>query len=255
MIASRLLLVGALVSTLAPSVFAAGSSLGEYTSVECSTLTAFSENSCNQCFDGGTVKSGQILTGLFDTWSNNNATPQVMYKDEQTMPTMVNLGGANTEWTSKPTDNEKVWQYTTEVVWSSAGSGSTKQSFLIMPGDKVKFIEADLGAGYNLVKTDKKVGDALGMVKFPINYRNVSDTGTEGEKQTHYECVVYKAAAVTPAAVTPTPEPTETTPTVDAPAPAPEQMTQPKTGVESLFLIAAAFFIAFGLMFSLRRKS
>lgn len=79
------------------------------------------------------------------------------------------------------------------------------------------------------------------MLRFPVVSHVVDATsGSEGAADTHYECVSYKlsAAAVTPAPTTPTPE----------------KMTETKTGPETLILIVAAFFIAFGLMFSLRRR-
>ena len=53
-------------------------------------------------------------------------------------------------------------------------------------------------------------------------------------------------APVVAAPETPVPEPVK-------PAPVPE-MTKTETGPETLLLIAAAFFIAFGLMFTLRKR-
>ena len=44
------------------------------------------------------------------------------------------------------------------------------------------------------------------------------------------------------------------TPVPQKPTPAPE-MTKTETGPETLLLIAAAFFIAFGLMFTLRKRA
>jgi hypothetical protein len=86
------------------------------------------------------------------------------------------------------------------------------------------------------------------MAKFPLYYhdRNIQ-TSTDSEKQAHFECVAYKYDA--PATVTPT-EKTPTTPTK-----ATATMTKQETGPEEMILIAAAFFIAFGLMFSLRKRA
>jgi hypothetical protein len=159
-----------------------------------------------------------------------------------------NLGGAGTEWNSTPADSEKIWRYTTEVAWISSSGTWARSQFLLTAWDKVKFLEADIGAGYNLAKTDKKDGEAIGLVRFPIVFRNIDDALNESDKQTHYECVIYKASA--PAVAPPTP----TTPTPEPPKPTPSQVTTPKTGPETLLLIAAAFFIAFGLMFSLRKN-
>lgn len=234
-----------------------GSSLGEYASVACSSNNAFAANSCTQCFDGGKVKTGERLTGLFDTWTNSNSTPQVMYKDEQIMPTMVNLGWGGTEWTSTPSDNTKVWKTTSEIVWSTPSGSGGKAQFFIMPTDKIKFIEADIGAGYNLVKTDKKNDEPIGLIKFPLVYRNIDNVGNESATQTHYECVIYKAST-TVTTVTPPPSnppPSNPPPSNPPKKPNPPDVTKPQTGPETLLLIAAAFFIAFGLMFSLRKNN
>ncbi len=70
----------------------------------------------------------------------------------------------------------------------------------------------------------------------------IDASGNEGAADTHYECVSYKLSASSSPST-----PVPTTPT-------PEKMTETKTGPETLILIIAAFFIAFGLMFSLRRR-
>ena len=78
------------------------------------------------------------------------------------------------------------------------------------------------------------------MLRFPIVSHAVdATTGSEGMATTHYECATYALSA--PVA------PTQTKPPV-------EEVTQTKTGPETLLLILAAFFIAFGMMFSLRKR-
>jgi hypothetical protein len=87
------------------------------------------------------------------------------------------------------------------------------------------------------------------MLRFPIVYHTVDImNGNESEAKTHYECVSYSLAASTaPAVVTPQ--------TLPEKKPTPAEVTQTKTGPETLLLIVAAFFIAFGLMFSLRKRA
>lgn len=117
---------------------------------------------------------------------------------------------------------------------------------MINPGSKVKFYEADLGAGYTFEKTDKKNGEMIGMLRFPV-VAHVMDmnTANEGAATTHYECVAYKLDE--PAVATGT----GATPEKKTP---PKEATQTETGPETLLLIIAAFFIAFGMMFTLRRR-
>lgn len=239
----------------------AGSSAGEYATVACNSNSAFAVNNCNQCFDGWSVKTGQRVTGLFDNWTNNTTNPLTAYKDEQKNPNMVKFG--NSTWVTTPASEASVWKTPSDIVWTS-GSG-WKASFILSPGGKVRFIEAEMNAGYTLEKTDKKNGELVGILRFPIvSHVTNTQTATEWAADTHYECVAYKldapAAVVaappttTPAVVSPTPTPT-TPSTNQAPAPNPGNMTQTETGPETLLLIAAAFFIAFGMMMTLRKRS
>jgi hypothetical protein len=123
-------------------VAVAGSSLGEYKSVNCNSNSAFAVNNCDQCFDGGNVKVGVRLTGLFDNWLNNTTTPLTAYRDEQKTPNMVRFG--NSTWTTTPASEAGVWKYSSDIVWSSATGA--KSSFILSPGSKVKFYEAELNA-------------------------------------------------------------------------------------------------------------
>ena len=238
----------------APSVTAsAGSSLGEYKSVSCNSNSAFAINNCDQCFDWGSVKVGIRLTGLFDNWINATTSPLTAYRDEQKTPNMVKFG--NTTWVTSPASEAGVWKYSSDIVWTS-GSG-TKASFILPPGQKIKFLEADISAGYTLEKTDKKNGEMVGMLRFPVVSRVTNpQTATEGAPDTHYECAAYKLEAPVAVVVTPPTPATPGTPTPvpQKPTPAPE-MTKTETGPETLLLIAAAFFIAFGLMFTLRKRA
>jgi hypothetical protein len=90
----------------------------------------------------------------------------------------------------------------------------------------------------------------VGLLRFPVVAHAVDKTtANEGPATTHYECVSYALSA--PVVPTPvTPEPTKPTP------PTPAEVTQTATGpAETLILILAAFFIAFGMMFSLRKRN
>ncbi len=106
-------------------------------------------------------------------------------------------------------------------------------------------MESDLVAGYKLEKTDKKNGEVVGMLRFPLVSHVIDASANEGAANTAYECATFTVAAATvtsPAPATPEKKPT------------PNEITSTKTGPETLLLIVAAFFIAFGLMFSLRRR-
>ena len=222
----------------------AGSSLGEYKSISCNSNSAFSINSCDQCFDGGSVKTGEKLTGLFDNWTNSSNMTLSAYKEEQKTPNMVRFG--TTTWSTTPASEANVWKYSSDVIWVTP-SGETKSQFWLASGQKVKFYEADIGGGYTLDKTDKKSGDLVGMLRFPtVSHSMDLNTANEGPATTHYECVAYKYDLPTVAPMTVVSTGSKT--------PEPAQVTKTKTGPETLILIAAAFFIAFGMMFTLRRR-
>lgn len=224
------------------AVSATSTSLGEYTSVSCDSNAVFSQNSCDQCFVGSAVKKGDKLTGLFDNWENTTSGILVSYRDEQKNPDMVSVGGST--WTSTPDDQTAIWKYSSDVLWTPSNG---RDSYMLTAGQKIKFFESDMGAGYTLASTAVNNGDVVGLLRFPLVYRALdTNTANEGDAETHYECVTYTLDAP---AVTPT-EPTPTQPST------PVEATQTQTGpAETLLLIIAAFFIAFGLMFSLRKRA
>lgn len=212
---------------------------GDYKEIQCATQSFFAANSCNQCFDGGKVTVGQKLTGFYDTWTNKNQSEQVAYKGEQSYPEMVNLGGTATSWKAIPDDAATYWKYGAEIIWVDSLTGSGKQEYTLDPGKTVTFMEADLGASYSLEKTDKKAGEFVGLMKFPVAYHDVSSSGNEGEKLNHVECVAFASvAAAAPAAPKPVP-----------------QATAVKTGPESFLLIAFALLLSFVFVAYRRKKA
>lgn len=232
-------------STTPMPTAAINSTLGENKTVSCSSNPAFGANSCDQCFDGGTVTVGKKLTGLFDTWTNNTTGLMIAYQNEQKTPNMIAFG--STKWTATNPDESKLWVNSSDIIWTPTQSGSAKLQYILGSGQKVKFYETDLAAGYSLEKTDRKNGELVGMIKYPTVFHVVDAVGNEGAAKTHNECVAYTLSApVTAVTTAPTTKPT--TPITPA-------ITKTETGpAETIILIVAAFFIAFGLMFSLRKR-
>lgn len=81
----------------------------------------------------------------------------IAYKDEQKLPTMVSFGST---WTNTPTDLAKFWKNSSDITWISTESGG-RMNYILQPGQKVKFIESEIGARYTLNKTDKKNGEMV----------------------------------------------------------------------------------------------
>lgn len=221
--------------------------VGDYKEISC-TAEYFTANSCSACFEGKTLAIGDQINGLYDSWTNKNANEQLIYKDEQTLPEMVPLS-AGTTFSSNPVDPAAYWKYGTQVIWTDSATGTGKQEFMLDAGKSVKFLEADLGASYTLTATDKKDGEPVGVLKFPINYHNVDADGNEGKKETHIECVAYTSKAVAAKVI-----PTEVVKPLPN-APQPKKMTAVKTGPESLLLMTLALLIAAGLVVVKNRKA
>ncbi|MDQ1344326.1 MAG: hypothetical protein QG650_1046 [Patescibacteria group bacterium] len=215
---------------------------GDYKEIECSTQAFFTANNCNQCFEGGKVAVGQKITGLYDTWTNKNATEQIAYKDEQVYPEMVNLGGEGVSWKNTPSDPATFWKYGTEVLWVDSLTGTGKQEFVLDPSKTVTFMEADLGANVSLEKSDKTAGEYVGLMKFPVAFHDVNDAGKDGPVQTHYECVAFASDAVA-------------APAAPKPAPVPPKATAVKTGPESFLFVALALLLSLSLVAFRRKKA
>lgn len=227
------------------SVSSAFASVGDYKETSCAQ-DYFTANNCTACFDGGNVTVGQKIGGLYDTWTNKNSDEQVIYKDEQTFPSMK-ATSEGTVFGSNPVDAATFWKYGADVIWVDSNTGSGKQEFVLEAGKSAKFLEADLGASYAMEKTDKKAGEVVGVLAFPLSYHNLDKDGNEGKRTTHIECVAYKSNAAV-AKVAPV--------VVAKPAPViPKEVTKVKTGPESIVIIALAFLIAAGVMAIRRRNS
>lgn len=234
-------LIGIVLLLVTTQAFAA---VGDYKEVACSA-EYFTANSCAACFEGTTLATGDQINGLYDTWTNKNANEQLIYRDEQTLPEMISLS-AGTVFTTNPVDPTSYWKYGNQIIWTDSATGTGKQEFMLDAGKSVKFLEADLGASHTLTATDKKEGDVVGVLKFPISYHNVDADGNEGKKETHIECVAYTSKVVAAKVV-----PVE----IVTPAPEPKKLTTVKTGPESLILMTLALLIAAGFIVARNRKN
>lgn len=245
------------VSMLGISSSAYAITMGDFKKTDCS-LPIFSGNGCapsanTECFEGGSLKAGDKITGLSDSWTNTAMGEVVLYKDEITYPTMVNVGGNGSAWLNNPTRDTDFWKMGSEIIFTpETGSGSKRDVFSLKPGKKVNVLEASLGANYQLERSDKKNGDYVGLVKFPVNYHAVSETtGKAGPLVSHLECAAFKLSAVTAAAVAPIVKPAPPTTT-----PAPTGATKVKTGAaDTLLFMGLAMLLALAFMFARKRKS
>lgn len=209
-----------------------------------------------QCFEAGSVKAGEPITGLSDRWTNTTTLEHVIYQDELMYPKLVNLGGAGTAWVATPNDEKAFWTVGSDVIFTpetSSGSTVKRNIFSLKAGKTVTVLSSALSANYRIERSDKKSGDYVGMIKYPVNYRIVDPaTGKAGAAVVHTECAAYKLAGTTAAVVAPV-VPVAPKPPV---TPVPPQATAVKTGAADTFLfLGLAFLLGLAFMFARKKKS
>lgn len=199
-----------------------------YTEVNCNSNTDFSSNSCDQCFDGGSVAQGDNKWLLTDLWENPQTVNQVLFKEEQEMPTMVALGGAT--WTQvKASESVPFWQYTAalDALYDEEALG-----YVLDAGESVVWLESTLGSAYQLTQNSVETGKNVGLLTYDIAVHAVEADGTPAlDSTTHRECVLFTSGNSTPETPVPTP---------------PKEL--PQTGPEHIFLALVALLLAFGFM-------
>ncbi|MDD5212917.1 MAG: LPXTG cell wall anchor domain-containing protein [Candidatus Gracilibacteria bacterium] len=214
-----------------------------YQTVDCSTSTIFSENSCNQCFDGGEKTTGDNIGMMEDLWKNDSSTDRLIYKEEQEMPKMVNPVSDKVTWSQNPITDKDFWAFTPELenIYSSGAD-----AYVLKPGASVTWLKSNLGAAYKLDSNKADKGTNIGLLVYPIMTHAVLEDGTPSpETTTHKECVLFKSADANKA-----PEPTPTPVEVKAPP----VKALPKTGPAENMLVILALMLTAGVLYY-RRKS
>lgn len=232
-----------ILSIFAIALMSLASAGAAYEEVECSTQWVFSENSCDQCFNGWTVAAGWNIGLLTDDWINQSGVNKIVYKEEQEMPQMVNLGGSS--WSQTPSA-ENFWEYTTEF---NALYSETEDGYVLQNGDSVVWLKSKLGYAYTLDSTSATAGQNTGLLVYTLATHDIKEDGDiTVDSEEHRECVAFTsgAAAPTPPTVdkTPTKVVTTTTPPTEL----------PETGAEHIILLLAALILGFGFFF-LKQKA
>ncbi len=232
---NKIILISLLSVSFTPAFWA-------YTSVECSTNPTFWENSCNQCFDGGEVKVGDVLSFLDDAWNNSSENKKIMYKEEQKMPILLPLNGA--KFSKKPND-DTFWKYTPAF---EALQNKEFDGYVLSAWGKITWLQSSEWAGYQLDTLPTQSGNAWILV-FDIMAHTISSSWEIDMNNTvHKECVLYKAWA--PVMETPVVE--ETPIEKVTPQPQAEDMIKVKTWPENyLFVLLFSFLV--GMLFMNRK--
>lgn len=214
--------------------FAVANTYAAYPEVECSSDAVFSENACNQCFDGGSVSIGDNIGLLTDDLLNEKLNDIIVYKEEQVMPEMVSLS-SNVSWSQTPT-GEDFWEYTDSF---NALYSEDEDGYLVPSGSEVTWLQSKLGYAYTLDANTQETGSNIGLLVYKLISHDISETGDiEIDSETHNECVLFTAGWEIPT----------TPPTTEQP---PKEL--PETGAEHVLLIVLALLLGFGLLRFMRK--
>ena len=171
-----------------------------YTEVSCWSDATFAANSCGQCFDWGNKQAWSDLWFLSDLWVNQTGDDVLLYKEEQEMPTMINLWWADSSWVKSPSD-AWFWEYSDDF---EALYSDTEEGYVLSDGWSVTWIKSQLGYTYSLSNNTAEEWTNIGMLVFPITtHKILSDWEITIDGDTLKECVLYKSG--TPGTVVTTP--------------------------------------------------
>lgn len=198
-----------------------------YPEVDCSTNTKFGEYSCNQCFDWWELKWWDVLWFLDDLWVNNTTNDKILYEEEQTMPVMNNLNGA--EFAKEPVEDSKFWEFTSEV---KALKDEDLWGYVLKPGSNVVWLKSSMWSAYKMTTAPTSWKEAW-MLVYDILSHNIVWSGSVTDEAPHKECVLFNWI---PQEVTPIPEPVE-------PTPEPKEMTKVQTWPEHVVLFILALLV------------
>lgn len=223
-------------SLLVVSLLTAQTFAAEVTEVPVSSDSVFTENSCDQAFlRSPNAVVGDNISNMSDIWENTGNVPQVLYKEEQVMPRIISLGGAN--WREvKVSDTVNFWTYTSdlETIYSEE-----EQGYVLEAGQSVSWIESTLGSAYQLSDNTAPEGTNIGLVIYDTTIHNIVGGMPEVDSTVHRECVLIKSGAPS-----------------DTPAPTPEEPTElPQTGAEHILLALIALLLGAGLFFMTRKTA
>lgn len=207
--------------------------LADYKEIECTSDPVFEANSCNQCFDGGTKAEGDNMGLLTDKWDNSSSNDQIVYKEEQKMPFMVNLSEWNVIWSQVP-NAEWFWEYTQDF---NNLFSQKDEWYVLKAGQNIIWLKSKLGYAYNLQKNTSPAGSNIGLLVYPFKWHNIQADGkiTLDDKE-HRECALFKSEkALAPVQKEVSQEPKK-------------PVELPKTGPEHIILLLVAMLIGTGLI-------
>ncbi len=204
-----------------------------YPEIDCSTDPVFSENKCNQCFDGWDKAEWANIGLLTDVYKNPTANPKLIYKNEQSFPKMINLWWDKSSWSQIPW-SDGFWEYTSDF---ESLYSSWQQAHVINPWKEVIRVKSKDWFAYKLDKNSVDKWWKLGLLIYPVVSHDLVNDEVSIDSFEHRECVLFKSW--TPAAKTIEEQPIK---------------QLPQTGPASILLLALALIIALWLFWLKNKK-
>ncbi len=212
------------------------SATAAYNTVECNSDPVFAQNTCKQCFDGWERWQGEAIGFINDIFINKTTNPKLIYKEEQTWPSMINLGWDKVTWSQTPS-SENFWEYTKDF---EATFSSGQEAYVIDPSKQVNRIESKIWYAYKLDKNTVAKWQNVGLLLFSVMTHDIVNNEVSIDQIEHRECVLFKSGVpVTPAQLV-----VESAPVKKL----------PQTWPEHILLVLIALLLGLGL-FGLKRKN
>lgn len=161
-----------------------------YTEVKCNTKPAFNANSCSQCFIGWAIWLNGKLGFLEDTWKNTSNVNKILFKDEQSMPKLINLQPSTVSWKAIPW-NAGFWGYTDAF---NKMYNNNDQGYILKKGEQVSWLASNTGHAYSLIKNQAPKWQDIGLLVYSLSSHNIASSWeVEIDANVHTECVAFQS--------------------------------------------------------------
>ncbi len=160
-----------------------------YTEVSCPSDSVFSANSCDRCFDWWNKSAWDTLESLSDVWVNATSSDVIVYKEEQEMPSIVNLWQINSSWVQTPSSTN-FWEYTDEF---NSLYSDTEQWNILSSWWKVTWIKSKLWYTYTLEANTAPIWDNIGLLVYNLIAHKMLNGSVDVNWTTNKECVLFKS--------------------------------------------------------------
>ena len=113
---------------------------------------------------------------------------QILYKEEQIDPEMINLDTDNVNWMQFPNSDE-FWDYTDEF---NALYSDLEEGYLLPSGESVTWIKSALSSVFTLEKNTAVEWSNIGLLVYPISTHSIlADGEITIDNSEHKECVLF----------------------------------------------------------------